>query len=232
MPATHLVHPMMWLPYVRKNRNYAALRYPFSHTLNICLSRTPHNCVLIKCGPRASEFRLTVTFNKCSWIILSLCLQAMAILRPLLAYKQSPEAHYLHCKAMFDLLTAVTWGFKNSGSLVNSARRLEGSYDTHTHTHTHTQTHTHTNTHAHARAHAHNKRQANVYLRHAMYEDKLHNMNTALQICRWVLSATTKSIEDCRRHVNVYVLSVYSVRPLESLKHGFTTDIYIYMCDY
>jgi len=44
---------------------------------------------------------------------------------------------------MSDLLTAVTRGFKNSASLVNSARRLEGSYDTHTHTHTRARAYSH-----------------------------------------------------------------------------------------
>ena len=143
-----------------------------SHTLNICLSRTPYNCVVIKSGPCVSELRTTVTPNKCP----SLCLQAMAILRTLTAYNQRPEAHQLLCKAIFHFLTEVTWGLNNSALLVNSPRRFEGSCDTPTHPPTHTHTHTHT------------KRQVNVYFPNTMYEQKyLPRTFRCRYVCKCVL---------------------------------------------
>ena len=132
MPATHLVHPLMWLPCVRKNTNYAALRYPVFHTLHICLSQMPYNLCLLNlaCVYPNSGLQLHTTY-----VHESFC-HSMAILRLLLAYHQRCDAHQLLCKVTFDLLTAVTRGFKNSASLLNGPRRFEGSYDTHTHTHT------------------------------------------------------------------------------------------------
>jgi hypothetical protein len=89
MPATHLLHPLMWLPYVRKNTNYAAVRYPVSHILHIWLSQTPYNLRLLNLAcvyPNSGLQLHTTNVHASFW-------HSIAILRPLLAYNQRSEAH-------------------------------------------------------------------------------------------------------------------------------------------